>query len=108
MGQNQQSQAELNDTPDEQQLEKDWLSETNIAMTQIDLSCKSLAPAVAGFLLTTFGDNLKDAALFVGALNICCLIVEWFCTAHIYRLIPDLAIKLDVNADNDRSDSYLS
>jgi hypothetical protein len=28
-----------------------WLSQTNVAMKQIDLCCKVAAPAVAGFLL---------------------------------------------------------
>ena len=84
-----------NDNEDTEQIIKDWLSETNITMTQIDLTCKSLAPAGAGYLLAIYGDNLQGAALFVGLLNIACLIVEWLCTAFIYELIPDLAIKLD-------------
>jgi len=79
-----------------------WLSETNVAMTQIDLSCKSLGPAAAGIFIAAFGDpsdegysnsGLHGAVLLIGALNISCLVVEWFCTARIYQLIPDLSKK---------------
>ena len=78
----------------------DWLSETNITMTQIDLSCKSLAPALAGYLLAMYGNNLKGAALFIGVLNISCLIVQWVCSLFIYKLIPDLSIKLDCSTSS--------
>jgi len=83
---------------------KKWLSETNITMTQIDLSCKSLAPAFAGFFIAAFGDpadgdystaGLDGAAVLIGALNIACLIVEWICTSMIYNLVPDLSQKLN-------------
>ena len=84
----------------------DWLSETNITMTQIDLSCKSLAPALAGYLLAMYGNNLKGAALFIGVLNISCLIVQWVCSLYIYKLIPDLSIKLDSTTSN--SEYYAS
>lgn len=86
-----------------------WLSDTNVAMKQIDLSCKVAGPAVAGFLIplltttpSTFihGDDqpstdFRWACLVVGALNLAAIIVEYICTARIYRLIPALAIKGD-------------
>ena len=79
-----------------------WLSETNVAMKQIDLSCKVAAPAVAGFLIpllspsTSNGESPNDftwACLVVGALNVAALVVEFVCTARVYILIPALAIK---------------
>ena len=85
---------------------KKWLSETNVFMRQIDLSCQMLAPAVEGLLVALFGShsNLKDdseasdkdlrgAAILVGALNILSLIVEYICVTKIYNLIPSLAYK---------------
>jgi hypothetical protein len=89
--------------PHERQLEiqKKWLSETNVTMKQIDLSCKVAAPAIAGFCIALLddgkdphhGSDLRGAAVFIGALNALALLVEYICTAKIYNQIPDLAIK---------------
>lgn len=75
-----------------------WLSETNVMMKQIDLSCQIMAPAVAGFVIGAIGDStqqsasdLAGSALLVGAVNVAALIVEYFCTSRIYHLIPRLA-----------------
>ena len=81
--------------------ERSWLSTTNVAMKQIDLSCKVCAPAIAGFFIAAFDDgtdpnhggDLSAAAVLVGLVNAAALVVEYVCTAHIYALIPDLAIK---------------
>jgi hypothetical protein len=78
-----------------------WLSTTNVTMKQIDLSCKVAAPAVAGFIIGAFdngtdphhGGDLSVAALWVGFVNVAALVVEYVCTARIYALIPDLAVK---------------
>ena len=66
--------------------QKTWLAETNVFMTQIDLSCSIVAPAFAG-LIVAYLDNgsgssdspsdLRPAALFVGCLNVLALIVEY-------------------------------
>ena len=85
--------------PDE--AERAWLSTTNVAMKQIDLSCKVVAPAIAGFFIAAFdegtdtghGADLSGAALLVGLVNAAALVVEYVCTARIYALIPDLATK---------------
>jgi hypothetical protein len=81
--------------------QKKWLSETNVTMKQIDLSCKVAAPAIAGFCIALLddgtdphhGSDLRGAAVFIGALNTLALLVEYVCTAMIYHQIPDLAIK---------------
>jgi hypothetical protein len=81
--------------------QKKWLSETNVAMKQIDLSCKVAAPAIAGVCIALLDDgtdphhggDLRGAAVFIGALNAMALLVEYACTAMIYNRIPDLAIK---------------
>jgi len=86
---------------------KRWLSQTNVAMKQIDLSCKVAAPAVAGFLIAAFdkgsssmdsrhGQDLRGAALMVGAINGAALVVEYICTARIYHMLPALAIKKQI------------
>jgi hypothetical protein len=88
-------------------------------MRQIDLSCKIVAPALAGFFLSWWTNHhhpstttttttptttmspsspqqhadLRGAAVLVGALNVAALIIEYLCTKQIYHLIPDLAIK---------------
>jgi iron-regulated transporter 1 len=97
---------------------KVWLSETNVAMKQIDLTCRVAAPAVAGFVIAAFdtsstgaanssadyssdsnsqpqqhGQDLTGAVILVGAVNIASLVVEYICTARIYNLVPSLAVK---------------
>jgi iron-regulated transporter 1 len=82
--------------------DKSWLSDTNVAMRQIDLSCKVVAPAVTGLLIGsrtgrdeqdgyTSHDDLAWAAMVVGLLNVAALVVEYICTARIYALVPALA-----------------
>ena len=86
---------------DQVNIQKKWLSETNVAMKQIDLSCKVAAPSVAGYFIAVLddgsdphhGNDLRGAALLVGALNGMALIVEYICTKIIYSQIPDLAIR---------------
>jgi hypothetical protein len=94
--------------------QKKWLSETNVTMKQIDLSCKVAAPAFAGFFVALLddgtdphhGSDLRGAALFVGCLNAMALVVEYICTARIYHLIPDLAVKTSSSAhSNGHTDS---
>jgi Ferroportin1 (FPN1) len=77
-----------------------WLSETNVVLRQIDLSCRVAAPAVAGFILGAAAGNggdqksdLAGAALLVGVVNALALAVEYYCTAQIYQLIPALSVK---------------
>jgi hypothetical protein len=90
------------DSPEEKALQKNWLSETNVVMKQIDLSCKVVAPALAGFFVALFddgsqhnhGSDLRGAALFVGLLNVMALIVEYICTIKIYNEIPSLRTKV--------------
>jgi iron-regulated transporter 1 len=85
---------------------KQWLTETNVSMKQIDLSCKVVAPAVSGFVIGAFdngnsgnrGYDLRGAAILVGAVNAAALVVEYICTAQIYVLVPDLANRAEAKA----------
>eukprot|EP00536_Pseudo-nitzschia_multiseries_P009702 jgi/Psemu1/242319/estExt_Genewise1.C_2790009 len=80
-------------------VQKSWLSDTNVKMRQIDLSCKILAPAIGGIFIAFFDDgtsqnngyDLRGATLLVGGVNVAALIVEYICTAMIYHKIPELA-----------------
>jgi Ferroportin1 (FPN1) len=40
---------------------KGWLSETNVTMKQIDLSCKVVAPAIAGFIIGAFDSQQRGS-----------------------------------------------
>ena len=74
-------------------------------MKQIDLSCKIVAPAVAGVFVAWFDGSgsasgemssdhrydLRGAALLVGGLNSLALIIEYVCMAEVYDCIPLLA-----------------
>ena len=80
---------------------KEWLSDTNVAMKQIDLNCKVAAPGIAGFVISKLAggeaeagnSELQWACLFVGGLNALALLVEYVCTVEIHRLIPGLSHK---------------
>ncbi len=81
---------------------KQWVTDTNVTMKQIDLSCKVMAPAVSGFIIGAFDNgqssrrayDLRGAAILVGAVNALALVVEYICTARIYALIPELSHKV--------------
>lgn len=83
--------------------QKDWLSDTNVCMRQIDLACKIAGPFFAGVVVAFFDDSsqhplhgyhdLRGAALLVGGLNALALVVEYICAAKIYYDIADLAIR---------------
>jgi solute carrier family 40 (iron-regulated transporter), member 1 len=96
-------------------ISKQWLSQTNVTMKQIDLSCQIAAPAVAGFIIAAFNDgthsgnntahgDLRGAAILVGVVNVAALVVEYICTARIYRMLPALAFKKDANTQPKQQD----
>jgi iron-regulated transporter 1 len=82
---------------------KAWLSQTNVTLKQIDLSCKIVAPAVAGFVVGSDGDHLSQAAVWVGLLNVLALVVEYLCTYAVYRLVPALATSTVVDSSRTQS-----
>jgi solute carrier family 40 (iron-regulated transporter), member 1 len=94
---------------EEQTAQKIWLSNTNVTMRQIDLSCKIVAPAIAGFVIAFFDDgsgrdhgyDLRGAAVLVGGWNALALVVEWVCTYKIYHDIPELAVKSGKSNEKD-------
>lgn len=94
---------------EELEVQKSWLSDTNVKMRQIDLSCKIVAPAAAGFFIALFDDgtskqhgyDLRGAALLVGGVNVAALIVEYICTAKIYHEVPGLSPDPNIVADDD-------
>ena len=94
-----------NDDPDDSVDDKkatDYLSKINVTMKQIELCCRTLTPMVAGYSLTRYSNDLADSALVVILITIICLIVELLCARNIYKLIPDLAVKL-LDTSNDES-----
>jgi iron-regulated transporter 1 len=94
---------------EEREVQKSWLSDTNVKMRQIDLSCKIVAPAAAGLFIALFDDgtskqhgyDLRGAALLVGGVNVAALIVEYICTAKIYHVVPGLSPDPNIVADDD-------
>jgi hypothetical protein len=88
-----------------------WLSQTNVIMKQIDLSCQISAPALSGWFIAYWttassfptssaslvmagGQQQQDwsgAVFWVGTVNVVALIVEWICLTHIYHMVPALA-----------------
>jgi hypothetical protein len=78
-----------------------YLSDLNVTMKQIDLTCKVVGPALAGVFLplsfttttTSTSGGLEWACLLVGLWNTLALMVEYWCTTRIFQLIPMLASK---------------
>ena len=98
--------SEINEKDSEK---KEWLSQTNTVMKQIDLACKVAAPAAAGMFFAYFDNdggyqvnnaqtvtqwlNLAFAAIIIGMLNLFSLFIEIFIIGYIYKLVPLLAIR---------------
>lgn len=72
------------------------LTQLNVTMKQIDLTCKFIGPAVSGFIFNILGNDMNSmsyAALLVGMLEVSSIVLEYFCTRQIYSLIPTLGDK---------------
>lgn len=83
-----------------------FLRETNVTMKQIDLSCKVVAPVLAGFLLVY--SDLRYSAIGIGVVNILSIVVEFGCTDAIYRCIPGLSSKNFMSNSNDQNRKYIN
>jgi iron-regulated transporter 1 len=82
-----------------------FLADTNVTMKQIDLSCKVVAPGIAGLAISMIGD-LQWACLVVGGINLVALFVEYSCTTKIYALIPALSFpKQDLEPQHETDES---
>jgi len=73
-----------------------WLSETNVALKQIDLSCQIVAPVVSGWILNSI-PNMGIS--WVGLVTTTALLVEWNCMSRIANLVPE------VNEPNNRPEN---
>lgn len=75
-----------------------WLSETNSFMSQIDLACSSLAPAVTGFLFSTLSREAAAVSL---------LLTNGITTAFLYSYMNNLyrSWPLLANRNKDSSDN---
>jgi hypothetical protein len=98
----------LNKTMLQKMKKETWLSQTNTSMTQIDLLCQFVGPAIAGIYVSIFDDanpsnsievelshwyNLSYAAILIGVLNLICLYIEYTCTKSVYESIPELSVR---------------
>ena len=76
--------------------QESFLSNTNVALRQIYLLCKVVAPTFAGWIIGESSDssaiNLQSAAILVGALSTVSLVVEYVGISRIYHLIPALSL----------------
>lgn len=92
-----QEHAAASEQADKSALFSQFLSNMNVTMRQIAMTCKVTAPAVAGALLSIFqanendGRSLRWAAVGIGVLNTVSITVEYSCTAAIYRRVPGLS-----------------
>lgn len=85
----------------------EWLAETNSVMTQIDLGCSSVAPAVTGFLFSTFSYSFTAIVLLAtNALSVVMLytflrfLYHSWPALHSRKAAADGAGKNEAGADN--------
>lgn len=70
-----------------------WLGGTNSVMSQIDLGCASLAPALAGFLFSSFSlSHTAVILLLTNATSAACLL---YLLHYLYYAYPALALRDD-------------
>lgn len=108
----------LNKTMLQKMKKETWLSQTNTSMTQIDLFCQFVGPAIAGLYVAIFDDanpsnaieveishwyNLSYAAAFIGFLNLISLFVEYRSTKSVYESIHELSERGDASKSTPRS-----
>lgn len=78
-----------------------WLTSTNIAMRQIDLSAKVLGPTLAAFVLPFLANSAdregradwSRAACIIGSINMMALLLQFVGSSIIYHLVPQLGRK---------------
>lgn len=89
-------------------IEKDWivvvagddkntLANLNAVTRAIDLSCKILAPTVAGLVMTYA--SLIIAAVMIAVWNVLSVFVEYALLRKVYNMVPRLAIKLKTGGE---------
>ena len=83
-----------------------WLSQTNVALKQIDLTCQVVAPAVTGWVLTLLPTGF--GVLWVGLCNCLALIVEWVSMKTIASMLPMLDQAKDIVVHEEEEDNSLS
>lgn len=82
-------------------IEKDWivvvsgddkfkLTNLNAVTRAIDLSCKILAPTVAGLIMSY---SHIIAAIFIAVWNVISVVCEYALLRRVYKLVPKLAVK---------------
>ena len=64
----------------------------NAVIRSIDLSCKILAPAVCGFIMHY--SSMFISALVIVGWNIVSVFLEYGLLAKVYRMVPELAVKI--------------
>jgi len=66
------------------------ITDLNAVTRAIDLSCKILAPTVAGLIMSY---SHVIAAIFIAVWNVVSVICEYALLRRVYKLVPKLAIK---------------
>jgi len=67
--------------------------------------CKGVAPVVTGLVMTV--TSLRTAAIFIALWNFFSVFVEYGLLAQVYRLVPQLAVKLDASDNGQCRNSTL-
>mmetsp|Transcript_10233 Transcript_10233/g.22146 ORF Transcript_10233/g.22146 Transcript_10233/m.22146 type:complete len:527 (-) Transcript_10233:75-1655(-) len=71
----------------------DYLGALNVTLRQIDLGCKMLGPAAAGFFLMAVGEQIQPAIVAVGIVNVISFFAEYCFLTTICRAVPALMLQ---------------
>ena len=74
-----------------------WLAETNSYMTQIDLGCSSIAPAVTGLLFSSYSYSIT--ALVLLGINLLSVISFYCFVVSLYNSFPALQSRRDIKKE---------
>ena len=69
----------------------------------MDLLCKVMSPVSAGLVMTAA--SLTTAAIFIAVWNFCSVFIEYGLLSQVYRLVPQLAHKMEEDFDTGRASS---
>ncbi|GMF23261.1 unnamed protein product [Phytophthora lilii] len=100
-------------------IERDWvvviagsdnsteLAKLNTTMRRIDLSCNILGPMAFGFIVDFAGSDATTRAMVgaavVGLWNLISTPLEYYMTHDIYRLVPELAVRVSHDDEKDQT-----
>ena len=68
----------------------------NALSRSIDLTCKVLSPTVVGLIMAYA--SLQISAIVIATWNVMSVFIEYAILSHVYKMVPQLAVKQWINS----------